>query len=77
MESQLNTIGYIFLTNEELSKRINMPVKTIEKCQKRLEELNILTVIPIQDEDGIHNVYAYNLSEQSDNTSEQVEFEDK
>lgn len=77
MESQSNTIRYIFLTNEEVSKRINMPVKDIEKFQQRLKELNILTIIPVQDENGIHNVYAYDLSKLSGNAPEQVEFEDK
>lgn len=46
MYVQPDNTGHISLDNMELSDRINMPMKTIEKCQKRLKDLNILTIVP-------------------------------
>lgn len=45
MFKELNGIGKISYTDEELSEQINMPVTTIKKCDLSLKEKNYLSIL--------------------------------
>lgn len=49
MKEDKEIYGYLFLTDEELSEKINMSVQTIRKYHKQLIEKGYMTIVEIDE----------------------------
>lgn len=59
-----NNVGTTLFSNEELSKKINMPIKTIYKCDSALKDKGYLTILHSKGEGGLQSQEkVFNLAE--------------